>query len=498
MIIGIVNPTKAYIQANSDEIGSLEKQLTYKNTSKQFEYTKHLKKRWLQQKDPDAWQIEKDNLFSQITQCLLKKDSVGYWIRPGIIPYIKDLSLTISNYIEYPKFKPLKWFNMPEFEPYIYQSDSVDLLLENKHAHISLPTGCGKSFIAELLVQKSGLDVVIVTPGESIFNELLDNFTRSFGKSLVGGYGDGKKDINKKITIAIGKSLTNLIEGTDAYNFFAAKQMMIIDESHTFAASTLEDVAHGVLSDIPYRFFVSATQTRGDGTEKLLNSIIGKCVLEMSIEDAIDQGYLCPLQFTILDTFSPSTSSPPDPIENKREHFLYNTEIAKLAAQIANAKWEFKQESTLILVEELVQIQMLEKLIKVPCAYVHSASKKEAAKFGLVPVDSKEQVARFNRGEVNVLIGTKAIATGTNIYPTHNTINFIGGNSEIITKQGCMGRSTRKLEISKFSKLHKPKPFAMIYDFNVTNNTKLEKQLDSRKGWYKESGGEIHHFKLMV
>jgi superfamily II DNA or RNA helicase len=218
----------------------------------------------------------------------------------------------------------------------------------------------------------------------------------------------------------------------------------------------------------------------------------------MSISQAINQNYLCPLNFTILETFSPSTVSIKDAIENKRKHLLYNQEVAKLAELIANSKWINKQESTLILVEELVQIQSLAALLTVPFGYVHSASKKDAAEYGLEQVDSQEQVLRFNKGEIKVLIGTRAIATGTNLYPVHNCINWVGGSSEIITKQGAMGRSTRKLEISKFKDLHKPKPFCMIYDFNITNNIKLKNQLKKRIEWYEESGGTVDTHKNMV
>ena len=126
-------------------------------------------------------------------------------------------------------------------------------------------------------------------------------------------------------------------------------------------------------------------------------------------------------------------------MECKREHFLYNPKIAEMAAKIANASWEIKQESTLILVEELVQISMLSKLLKVPFGYIHSGSKKEAEANGLEKVKQKDQIKKFNEGVYKVLIGTKAIATGTNLFPTHNTVNWMGGGSEIVTKQGPMG-----------------------------------------------------------
>jgi superfamily II DNA or RNA helicase len=285
-----------------------------------------------------------------------------------------------------------------------------------------------------------------------------------------------------------------LESGTKAYDFFKNKQVILVDESHTFAAEQLNDVCHGVLSEVPYRMFVSATQTRNDGTEKLLASIIGENVLDMALKDAIDQKYLCPLKFSIIETMSPDMRTIADPTKCKRAHFLYNRNIAEIIAKIANASWTMKKQSTLILVEELKQIEMLTHLLKVPFAYVHSADKKKSKEFGLEKVDLQESVDKFNNGEVKVLIGTKAIATGTNIFPTHAAINWMGGASEIVTKQGIMGRSTRKLEISKYKDLHSPKPYTMVYDFRVKGIPILDKQLTKRASFYQESGGEIRYF----
>ena len=204
---------------------------------------------------------------------------------------------------------------------------------------------------------------------------------------------------------------------------------------------------------------------------------------------------MCRLKFTILKTFSPSTKVKKDPIDCKREHFLYNKNIAQLAAKIANASWNVKQQSTLILVEELKQIHLIKDLIQVPFAYVHSGAKKEAEKWGLEYIkDQQGQIDKLNTGKVRVLIGTSAIATGTNIYPTHNTINWMGGGSEIRTKQGPMGRSTRILEISKYKDFHQPKPFCMIYDFRVMEQPILDKQLIKRAKYYQETGEKMNYF----
>lgn len=469
---------------------ALTKELSFRNLNAVFAYNKHFTKKWLQNRDPIGFEEEGKRLKAEIDQTLIFKKNGFTCTYPGIISYI-PFPYTVENRVSYPALRPMKWVVEPPFDPYPYQSSSVSELINVKHGHVSLPTGAGKSFILELLARNMGLKVVIVTPSQSIFSELMTIFETHLGKSNVGGYGDGKKDIKKPITIAIGRSLTMLKEGSDAWNFFAAKEALMVDESHTWGAGELSDTCHGALADVGYRLFVSATQVRNDGTEKLLRSIIGPCVFSMSIQEAMDQGFLCPLKFKILKTFSPSTVNVYDPVECKREHFLRNPKIAELAARIANASWSVNGESTLILVEELGQIAMLKKLITVPFSYVHSGSKKDAAVYGLTTVDTQEEIEKFNNGEVRVLAGTKSISTGVNFYPTHNVINWAGGSSEITTKQGAMGRATRKLELSKYKHLHKPKPFSKIFDFDVAKQSILEKQLQKRIKFYEETGVSV-------
>jgi hypothetical protein len=70
-------------------------------------------------------------------------------------------------------------------------------------------------------------------------------------------------------------------------------------------------------------------------------------------------------------------------------------------------------------------------------------------------------------------------------------VNWQGGTSEIRTKQGAVGRSVRKLEISKFAEFNPPKTKAIIYDFNVKGIMAMVRHLKIRVGFYKSSGTMI-------
>ena len=492
MNVVIETPTKARIlNYTEEELESVKKALTYNNNSIAFQLQKHRANWRLKNRNPVFWEMREKELADQVKTTLVFEDRDGLWIRTGSIPYLKGINV-ISNQVEYPALKPIPWKKNLDFDLYPYQSKSIENLLLAKHGHIELPTGAGKSATLLVLARVlGGNGVVIATPSQSIFAELLADFTEKLGEKYVGGYGDGKKDIKKPVTIAIGKSLAMLKKDTPAYEFFKNKKAILVDEAHQWASETLDVTCNGVFEDTPYRLFVTATVARGDGGLKLLESIVGKRVYEMSLEEAIKDGYLCPLKVKIISVISPQTYTTKDPLECKRVHFLYNQNIANVVSTLANANWNIKKQSTLILVEELKQIKILKDLIKVPMGYVHAGSKKEASEYGLDQVDSQEQVLAFNEGKIKVLIGTRAIATGTNMFPTHYTINWAGGSSEVVTKQGAMGRSTRKLEKSKFKDLHNPKPYSQIWDFHVKDQPILHSQLKKRISFYEETGEKV-------
>jgi superfamily II DNA or RNA helicase len=529
----IVSGSKAILDlssASDEEISKLETFTKYRNKSIEFQYKRHMKNRRWPSYDPEGWKARGEMLKSKIEKSVMFQEDGQACIRPGYLPYLQDkLDVEITNNINYPRPRPYPWYRRMDMTPHNYQSASIEELINIKHGNVELCTGAGKSLIILMIAQKLGLKTVIMVPSASIFTEMVERFQHYLGPSAIGMVGDGKKKFGKNFMICISDSLTNLEPGTKEYEEISQAQVLLADESHTIPAETLESVCHGVLRDIPYRFFLSGTQTRGDGTEKLLKAIIGKTVYKLSTEDAIKGGYICDHSFKILpvETSNPTFYSQ-DALEMKRVHFLNNINIAAFTAKLANAVAESRNESTLVLIDELSQILMLAPFLKVPYALATSADDKLTIVSVILGVDktkikkamknkpdileklinsmSDEQkrmydqiknsdpmdaVEKFNRGEVKVLIGTSCISTGTNIYPTHHTINWQGGTSEIRTKQGAVGRSVRRLEISKFADLHPPKKKSIIYDFHVKGIESMVRHLKTRVEFYRSSGTVI-------
>lgn len=503
MKIIIQSPTKALIErATQEEIELLRGMLTYTNTANAHLLKRHSQNKWFMVQNRDAWDIRYDELQKKVKQTVLLEENGQLFIRPGSIPYIQGaFALEIENNIQYPTIKKVAWAKPLPFELHPYQQTSVDKLIEAKHGNVELCTGSGKSIILLKICRESGLKTAIVAPSKSIFNELVEKFEYHLGKGAVGKFGDGKKKLDKRFTICIGDSLANIEKDTEEWNFFNKLDMICIDESHTWGASTLETVCHGVFSEIPYRFFFSGTQTRGDGAKTLLQSIVGPTANTLSTKEAVEGGYISPHRYRIIELESSNPNMMiSDPLEMKRIHFLRNKNIAAFVTKLVKATSTTYQQQTLVLVEELSQICALKRLLDVEnitVAYAHSESKKERLEeLGLEKVNPSESVEKFNKGEVSVLIGTSCIATGTNIYPVHNCVNWVGGTSEIKTKQGAVGRSIRLGKQNKWNDKCTEKKEATIYDFDVSDIHLMSKHLEDRVEFYKESGSEIKYIKL--
>lgn len=499
MKLRIETPTKAFIlEATPSEMEFLRSELTFNHTGNQFLYKRHIDNFYFRSKNPVKWAYILEELKKKLKMTLIYQEDDRTFIRPGSIPYIKTIKLEVENTLTYPTPKPMKWANPLPFDLYPYQETGWDLLLKELHGNVSFCTGSGKSATILKLCQQLGLRVAVITPGKGIFLETLKAFEYHFGKTKVGTFGNGSKKIGKQFTICISDSVTNIKPGTEEWEFFNNLDALIVDESHTFGSETLEEICHGVLSNIPYRFFFSATQTRGDGTLKLLQSVIGKTVHTLSTKEAVEKGYICNHDFTIIDLESSNPNmAPKEALDVKRVHVLKNKNIAAFIAKYCNTVCPATNQQVLVLVEELDQITLLASYLTVPFIYAHAEVKAaRLEELGLEKVKTDEQIEKFNRHEASVLIATSVAHVGVNIFPVHACFNWIGGTSEIKTKQAVVGRSVRKLSSSPYADKCQPKPIAKIFDFMVRDNELMKRHLSERIEYYKESGTSIKMLKI--
>lgn len=499
MKLTLSSPTRAYItEASEAEMESLKASLTYKDLSVAHELKRVSKNHWFKSSNFEKWELTCKMLKENLYQTLVFEESGLLYIRPGSIPYLEGLNIEIDDQIIYPKPKKIPWSHPLPFQLYDYQKESVEKLIEIKHGNVDICTGGGKTAAILSICRELGLQSIIVTPSSSIFNEILKQAEHHFGKGKVGAYGDGKKRLGKLITVATSKSLAMLKKGTEEYEFFEKTQCFLGDECHTLPSETLEAVCHGVLSEAPYRFFFSGSPTRADGSEKLLQSIIGKTVVTLTTKEAVQKGFVSPHEFRIvkIESSDPNLGST-DALEIKRLNFLRNRNICAFIAKLCNS-YGSKGEQILVLVEETNQISMLLPKLTVPTVIAHSEkSSARLLELGIPKVDPTESVEKFNKKEALVLLGSSCIGTGTNIYPQTITVNWQGGASEVKTKQGAVGRSVRLPQANPWASKCGEKKSCTIFDFDVIGNYVLERHLEERIACYNDSGeGLIKYIRL--
>jgi superfamily II DNA or RNA helicase len=486
-----LNPATIVLPTENDQV---KRFLTFTDRQVKYQIQK-LKQnfRW-KNSNPDSFELRLNQLKDQEKKCLLFTDPEtglpctysGLW---------QDLNNVFgwnlkNNFTEL-NGKTLPWQTQPPTLRY-YQKSAVDALINSKHGAISLPTGAGKSLIIISLCKELGLKTVIVTPSKAITNQIYKDFVNFFGKKWVGKFGDGKKELDKLFTVCVAQSLVRLEPKTKEWDFFKDTQALIWDESHTTPAETFDKVCVGALKNAPYRFFLSATQIRTDGSELLLRGITGPIVYSKDFKELVEEGFLKKPIFKIFNV--PSTGYVTGNIDEETRHNLYlNPNVNKLAGEIAHKAINLANRQTVIIIDEFKQFLSLKNYITVPFEFVHGGATDREDSSGvklkdLLPEefwnsDIEGAVKRFNEGKTKLLIGTSAISTGVDLKPVGCLIYLQGGLSEIKVKQ-AIGRGTRKSEnLNDF----------WVIDFKINGSPAMERHANERIGIYMSMGDVTEH-----
>lgn len=405
--------------------------------------------------------------------CLLMRDDKGLWVPSGLYPRLRErygVGLTLDFPVPAVESGP-SW-TPPSYEPYRHQVDAVEVLTSARHGAVELATGSGKSMIAAMLLKYYGLPAVVACPTLSIAEQLLSDLKAGFGEKAVGQFFGGKKQFCR-ITVAVSASLNRVAPDTKEWTYLSSKSVLCCDESHMWAADTLQDLSMGLLADVPYRFFLSGTQMRGDGLDLVLEGVTGEVLMRLSVRDAVARDVLEPPRFFQFSVESRRDYGSDDPIRMNRVHLHRNPEVYKVAADLAN-RFVDHGRRVLVLVEEVSQFAPLLKRLRHPAGFAHggvTAKNRDEVPEAYRKSDPAALVAALDHGMLPILIGTSAVQTGTDFKSVGAIIDLVGGKSEVRLHQ-CVGRGTRKF----------PGKSGFYYvDFNIANVPILAKQAATRR-----------------
>ena len=136
---------------------------------------------------------------------------------------------------------------------------------------IVLPTGAGKTFVAQLALQSTLQSALIVVPTLDLLHQWYAGLRAAFPGVEVGLLGGGSRDYDAPLLVSTYVSAA--AEAERLGNRFA---LLIFDEVHHLPAAFTRVIAQ--YSIAPYRLGLTATPERSDGRDRDLLSLVGPTV----------------------------------------------------------------------------------------------------------------------------------------------------------------------------------------------------------------------------
>ncbi len=175
-------------------------------------------------------------------------------------------------------YQTLELKTVSEREPYPHQTEALESWIKNKRQGIVvLPTGAGKTYVAELAMQATPRSTLIVVPTLDLMHQWYANLKAAFPETEVGLLGGGSKD-ESPILIATYDSAAIYAEKLG--NRYG---LLIFDECHHLPGEFVRTIAEYSLA--PYRLGLTATPERSDSKHQDLDTLIGTIVYRKRPED---------------------------------------------------------------------------------------------------------------------------------------------------------------------------------------------------------------------
>lgn len=372
--------------------------------------------------------------------------------------------------------------------PYPYQLEILDVIDKNDRGIIKVATGGGKSLIAALIAAKLGKKTIIYVIGKDLLYQFHDFFCQAFSEPI-GIIGDGKCEIHDiniasiwTIGQAIGMDKKSILldseddeESVSKNKYVDILKMMkeakvhIIDECHMSACETIQQVFKQTKA-AEHIYGLSGSPWRDDGADLLIESVLGRYIVNISASYLIERGFLAQplIRFRVVPP-------PLFPIEKVypsvyKKYVVENDARNGLVLTAAQTTVE-KGYQTLVLFNSLKHGRILYDLFKqhMKCAILDGSNTKE----------EREQVKKdLLAHKIDCVLASKIFDIGVDIPSLSGLVIACGGKSTVKALQR-VGRVIRK---------YPGKKFAVVIDF-IDQAPFLENHSKIRYKIYKSEEG---------
>jgi superfamily II DNA or RNA helicase len=208
------------------------------------------------------------------------REAIEYWRRLGVAVDDRARAYEVLDL----RFKG-------DRKPYPHQQNALDAWQAAKgRGLVVLPTGAGKTHVAELAIMAVRRSTLIVVPTIDLMVQWRAGLGTAFG-AAVGMIGGGTFEV-KPITITTYDSAyLHMARLGDKFG------LVIFDEAHHLPSPSYAQAAELCLA--PYRLGLTATPERADGQHVLLDGLIGPEVFRLGVSDLSGE-YLAEYDFCVI------------------------------------------------------------------------------------------------------------------------------------------------------------------------------------------------------
>lgn len=192
---------------------------------------------------------------------------------------VESLQATETPFIdEASQFTSLELTSCLEITPYPHQTEAVNAWKQQgRRGVVVLPTGSGKTYIAQIAIQNTPRSTLIVVPTLDLMQQWYAKIIAMFPDVEVGLLGGGSSD-RTPILIATYHSAANQIQYLG--NLYG---LLIFDECHHLPTQFFRVIAEEAIA--PYRLGLSATPERSDGNHRDLDTLIGPVIYRKTVQE---------------------------------------------------------------------------------------------------------------------------------------------------------------------------------------------------------------------
>jgi superfamily II DNA or RNA helicase len=372
--------------------------------------------------------------------------------------------------------------------PFEHQREGIARWKANGNRGIVvLPTGAGKTFVAELAITMVQRSTLVIAPTIDLMSQWYDVLSTAF-HCEIGLLGGGYHELRELTVSTYDSAYIHM----DAYgNRFG---LVIFDECHHLPSPTYLTASESMLA--PYRLGLTATLERSDGREHLLDDRVGPVVYARGIRD-LAGSHLA--EYDVVTLTAKLTEEESARYEEGREiyrqflrdkgidmskpegwsRFIMLSSRSKEGRRAFMAYRDQRQvaitpESKMDVLEGLLRQHAKDRVI---IFTNDNDTVYRIARAFLLPAithqtdvkERKEILARFNAGEYPTVVTSRVLNEGVNI-PEANVAVVLAGTGSVREHVQRLGRVLRRGENKR----------ATLYEV-VTGNTVEQRVSDRRR-----------------